>query len=239
MAIETTERSLDELAKGLATGTLSRGKALRWMGGALLGAALASFPGVAWANDCRRLGRECRRDSQCCSGNCVSRGDDKVCACPQGQTLCKKPGGEGRCVNLQANERHCGSCFNRCAEGEQCVSGACTPTCAQNGATCTEGTQCCSGNCVNAPTGTCACKTYSSDCTNNSECCSGYCNQFGICDQNVVECACQDGFMYRSLCTMAACGDTTALNQFCNSFCSSQERGSGVAGECFVGGCGN
>src|SRR5215218_6661339 len=28
------ELSLDELAKGLATGTLSRGKAIRWMGGA-------------------------------------------------------------------------------------------------------------------------------------------------------------------------------------------------------------
>jgi hypothetical protein len=38
---------------------------------------------------------------------------------------------------------------------------------------------------------------------------------------------------------MAACGDTTAQNQLCNSFCSSVERGSGVAGECFLGGCGN
>ena len=104
MARGTTEHSLDELAKGLASGTLSRGKAIRWMGGALLGAALASFPGVAWANDdCRRLGRECRRDSQCCSGNCVRRGDDKVCACPQGQSRCGD-----RCVNRQTNERHCG-----------------------------------------------------------------------------------------------------------------------------------
>jgi hypothetical protein len=41
--------SLDELAKGLASGTLSRGKALRLMGGALVGAALASVPGVTWA----------------------------------------------------------------------------------------------------------------------------------------------------------------------------------------------
>jgi hypothetical protein len=55
MATETREHSLDELAKELATGTLSRGKAIRWMGGALLGAALASVPGLAWANDCRRL----------------------------------------------------------------------------------------------------------------------------------------------------------------------------------------
>jgi len=59
MATQTTERFLDDLAKGLASDTLSRGKAIRWMGGALLGAALASVPGVAWADDdCRRLGRE-------------------------------------------------------------------------------------------------------------------------------------------------------------------------------------
>jgi hypothetical protein len=56
MPPEARERSFDELARGLASGTLSRGKAIRWMGGALLGAALASFPRVAWANDCRRLG---------------------------------------------------------------------------------------------------------------------------------------------------------------------------------------
>src|SRR5918994_1522513 len=121
MATQTTESSLDELAKGLATGTLSRGKAIRWMGGALLGAALASVPGVAWANDdCRRLGRECRRDSQCCSRNCVRRGDDKVCACPEGQTRCND-----RCVNLDRNDNHCGECFNRCAEGVECMDGEC------------------------------------------------------------------------------------------------------------------
>jgi Stigma-specific protein, Stig1 len=115
------ELSLDELAKELATGTLSRGKAIRWMGGALLGAALASVPGVAWANDCRRLGRECRRDSQCCSNNCVRRGDDnKVCACPEGKSRCND-----RCVNLDRNENHCGECFNRCEEGVECVDGVC------------------------------------------------------------------------------------------------------------------
>ena len=98
--------SLDELAKGLATGTLSRGKAIRLVGGALLGAALASLPGVALADgDCRRLGRECRRDSQCCSKNCTRRGDDKVCGCPEGQRRCND-----RCVNLKTNERHCGRC---------------------------------------------------------------------------------------------------------------------------------
>ena len=114
------EFSLDELAKGLATGTVSRGKAIRWMGGALLGAALASVPGMAWADDCRRLGRECRRDSQCCSRNCIRRGDDKVCGCPEGKSRCND-----RCVNLKTNERHCGECFNRCEDGEECVGGVC------------------------------------------------------------------------------------------------------------------
>src|SRR5918998_4785331 len=143
MATQTTGRSLDELAKGLASGTLSRGKAIRLVGGALLGAALASFPGVAYADDCRRLGRECRRDSQCCSRNCVRRGDNKVCGCPEGKTRCKD-----RCVNLQTNERHCGECFNRCEEGEECVDGECGGGCPPVA---------CQGGTVNPDTCECVC----------------------------------------------------------------------------------
>jgi hypothetical protein len=45
----TAELSFDELAKGVASGTLSRGKALRLLGAALVGGAMASIPGVAWA----------------------------------------------------------------------------------------------------------------------------------------------------------------------------------------------
>jgi hypothetical protein len=141
MARGMTERSFDDLARGLADGTLSRGKAIRWMGGALLGAALASVPGVALADDdCRRFGRRCRRDSQCCSRNCVRRGDDKVCACPEGQRRCND-----RCVNLDRNENHCGSCSNRCDEGQECVEGVCSggePICnppCPAGEKCTEG----------------------------------------------------------------------------------------------------
>ena len=51
MTEPTGEHSLDELARGLASGSLSRGKALRLIGGALLGAALAAVPGVARADD--------------------------------------------------------------------------------------------------------------------------------------------------------------------------------------------
>src|SRR5918995_503304 len=158
---QTTNRSFDELAKGLATGTLSRGKAIRWMGGALLGAALASVPGVAWADDCRRLGRECRRDSQCCSRNCIRRGDDKVCGCPTGQARCND-----RCVNLKRNERHCGSCSNRCRSTQTCCKGRCVNLqknerhCGRCGHRCAEGQECeggvCQGGC---PIGTTPCGT--------------------------------------------------------------------------------
>ena len=47
MARGTGASSFDELAVGLSSGTLSRGKALRLMGAALVGSALASVPGVA------------------------------------------------------------------------------------------------------------------------------------------------------------------------------------------------
>ena len=43
------EGSFDELAKGLASGAVSRRRALRLMGAALVGGALASFPGAAWS----------------------------------------------------------------------------------------------------------------------------------------------------------------------------------------------
>ena len=48
MITGASESSFDELAKGLASGSITRGRALRVAGGALLGAALASLPGVAW-----------------------------------------------------------------------------------------------------------------------------------------------------------------------------------------------
>jgi Stigma-specific protein, Stig1 len=198
---EGVELSLDELARGLATGTLSRGKAIRWMGGALLGAALAFVPGVAWANDCRRLGRACRRDSQCCSRNCVRRGDDKVCGCPEGQTRCND-----RCVNLNRNENHCGECFNRCAEEEECVRGMCQG----GGGICATGGSCATGfpfPCQN--TDGCFCTTTTEGTT--------FCAQSISCaDPDPVGCTssqdCPSGWV---------CSDTCCLGQgaICNPPC--------------------
>jgi hypothetical protein len=201
---QTTNRTFDELAKGLASGTLSRGKAIRWMGGALLGAALASFPGVAWANDCRRLGRECRRDSQCCSRNCVRRGDDKVCACPQGQDRCND-----RCVNLDRNENHCGECFNRCPEGVECVNGECQGGVCPPERTLTEGDCNCAQHCGDSFPGP-------STCQDNPDCLcwettegTGFCGTTGTCDQTCTSSdQCPSGWK----CVRNSCCDSVCID---------------------------
>src|SRR5215211_8942802 len=73
------EGFFDELARGLADGSITRGKALRLMGAALVGGTLASLGiGEAGADPpgCKRAGKHCTRNDQCCgtlvcvSGTC-------------------------------------------------------------------------------------------------------------------------------------------------------------------------
>jgi Stigma-specific protein, Stig1 len=122
MTKEAGERSFDELARGLASGSLSRRKALRLMGGLLVGGALASVPGVAWADDDR-----CPEGQTRCGDRCVNlKTNERHCGscrnrCRSNQTCCN-----GNCVNLQRSERHCGRCGNRCPEGSECVGGTCS-----------------------------------------------------------------------------------------------------------------
>src|SRR5215212_5499983 len=76
------EGFFDELARGLADGTLTRGKALRLMGAALVGGTLASLGIREAAGDppgCKRAGKHCTRTDQCCgslvclSGTCQTQ----------------------------------------------------------------------------------------------------------------------------------------------------------------------
>jgi Stigma-specific protein, Stig1 len=119
---EARDHSFDELTRGLASGSLSRRKALRLMGGLLVGGALASVPGVAWADDAR-----CPEGQTRCGDRCVNlKTNERHCGscrnrCGSTQTCCG-----GRCVNLKRSERHCGSCGNRCLEGFECVGGTCS-----------------------------------------------------------------------------------------------------------------
>ena len=99
----TIDHSIDSLARELAHGNLSRSQMLRRTGTVLLGVALASIPGVAWAARPPGLGP---------SGG---KGCREV-----GQTRCK-----GACVFLSSDPSNCGACGNACPAEYVCVNGTC------------------------------------------------------------------------------------------------------------------
>src|SRR5215218_4195563 len=118
---ETSNRYFDELASGLASGSISRGKALKLMGAALVGGTLASIPGTAWAK-LKPGGARCKRNEQCASGQCV----DGVCAaaacgaCPE-PCVCVtdlRTGAQACGQDAGRVEADCNACF----EGEVCVA---------------------------------------------------------------------------------------------------------------------
>jgi hypothetical protein len=137
----------------LANG-MSRRDAVRSLGG-LLGSALLAYLGIGCgpdttapvetdtdelsANaghsaDCRRAGRPCRRNTQCCS---------KICH----QGKCKVP-----CKSLGQTCRHKDQCCS-----DRCRDGKCRPACKAKGKTCSKDRECCSKNCDN---GRCVAKSY-------------------------------------------------------------------------------
>jgi hypothetical protein len=78
--------SFDELAKGLATGSFSRGQALRWMGAALLGGVLASVPGLAFAHHKPdHTGGPPEGEQGCPAGKVRVSGQ---CVCPEAVSPC-------------------------------------------------------------------------------------------------------------------------------------------------------
>lgn len=123
----------DALAKTLARST-SRRPVVRLLAGGLV----ALLPGVRGAAaECRRAGRSCSKDAQCCTGICGEADDagKRRCACPPDLTNC-----HGDCVDPAIHPSHCGDCDNSCgADGAAaiCVDGKCenltTPSCPECG----------------------------------------------------------------------------------------------------------
>jgi hypothetical protein len=117
----TEEHSFDELAKGLASGIVSRRQALKLVGGALLGGLLVSIPGVAQAHHKPGHGTPPGQ-----GGTPPGQGGTPPgqVACPPGLTLCA-----GLCYDLQTDNCNCGACGNICAGsglGRCCENGICT-----------------------------------------------------------------------------------------------------------------
>ena len=79
--------------------------------------------------------------------------------CSQGQTRCGD-----RCVNLQTNERHCGSCRNRCGPNQTC----------------------CKGRCVNLKKNENHCGSCSNRCDEGEECVDGECQGGEVCEGELL-----------------------------------------------------
>src|SRR5215208_7101248 len=92
------DTSFDELARGLSNGTLSRRRALRMLGAALVGGALASIPGVAWAKGPPGRGRACPGSGGQlpCGGVCCEP-DTRICERDRGKPHCACNGGLTEC----------------------------------------------------------------------------------------------------------------------------------------------
>jgi hypothetical protein len=127
------EKSFDELAIGLASGTINRRRALRLMGSAIVGSILASVSGVAWAAPPEGRGRPCPKGEKKCRDTCCSSPEDFCC--------------RGQCTNVVFDRFNCGRCGKQCAEGEDCCGGTCVPlntpqNCGCCGCGCLETEQC-------------------------------------------------------------------------------------------------
>jgi hypothetical protein len=147
------EGFFDDLARGLADGTLTRGKALKLMGAAVVGGALGSL-GIGEVSadpiGCKRNGKNCTRNGQCCSGNCS--------------------GGSCRAQTTTTT-----------STSTSTTSTSTTPMCLPNSdlrrpIPCTADGECCSGICT--PTSTpylsiCfSCRTPGDSCRTDADCCT-------------------------------------------------------------------
>jgi hypothetical protein len=133
------EGFFDNLARGLADGSLTRGKALRLMGAALVGGALASFPGAAWG----------------------ARGGNSACAKYCSTLFTEGSAAHEACVSQ--GTRGTGPCFACGGPGNP------APTCGinqtLNTTTCQcEGPVCPAGSVIGAPCGTCQTGSSTSRC---------------------------------------------------------------------------
>jgi hypothetical protein len=137
MATETPERSFDELATGLASGSISRRRALRLMGAALIGGTLASLGiGEAAADPpgCKRNGKRCRKNSSCCSSNCVDGRCQEGGGCSPGILVTPVGGGDPFCACNFSCQTSCADCPGGfiCVTGGPCTPGGSLPvSCAQ------------------------------------------------------------------------------------------------------------
>jgi hypothetical protein len=158
MPHETGGRSFDELARELAAGTVSRRKALRLMGAALVGGALASFPGAVWA--ARGGNSACVRTCKAQETPGKGRGQ-RISAAAKGEGCAPGSSCEDVPFDFECPENSKGVQICLDVEGEAVVEGVCCPHETSSGATCVANI--CTGtiDCVCCPLGApCPCLQF-------------------------------------------------------------------------------
>ena len=153
------EQFFDDLARGLDAGTLSRRRALKLAGGALIGAVVPSlFPRDAEALNrakrrCRRRGGTYASSGNChCAITCSFSAEQFPCQSTPGCTCFKTVTGSGFCAGSPILQTRCSS-TEGCAQDRVCVF---NPGCEGSGGSCTSA-------------------TVATDCPSNMGCVNGKC----------------------------------------------------------------
>jgi hypothetical protein len=136
----------DDLTRALAT-TTSRRQFLKTLAGSAAGGLLALLGiGEAAADDtCKPIGKKCRKNAQCCSGNCA---EGKCAPCKDPGVACSSDSEccSGACCLTASGEKFCcdrpdgiccppGSDALCCSAGQVCCHDA-SITCCPAGTTC-------------------------------------------------------------------------------------------------------
>ena len=121
----------------------------------------------------------------CCLWGIVNvTGCEDYRICPDYLDICPGIG----CVNLQDDPRHCGSCDNACAGGEECREGECIGT-----DRCSAGLIRCAGACVDPASDGSNCGACGNSCDDGNECTGDECVA-GVCvNDNLDGRSCDDG----------------------------------------------
>lgn len=137
----TEEYSFDNLAKGLAGGTISRGRALKLMAGAILGGGvLTLLPGVARAVETDASqgcpnGQRAINDNRCPTNSCSGR--ERGCRCAE------TVNGNNRCVKFNRVNQRCKEA-TRCNSNSDCAS---DEVCIKAGGCCGDSRHVCAKTC--------------------------------------------------------------------------------------------